>query len=545
MLAGELLRAELREVVADPLFVRAPILARALEYLVEVSAKGNGDSLKSYTVAVEGLGRSVDFDPQTDTYARVLVVRLRRALDDYYLRAGANRPERLYIPPGSYAVKLVDNQQPRAVPGMAGAAGQEQERVPVLRKPILLGLAILAIVASVVLTAWLVSKDSGDAARWQTREFPLVLVRIAPSSKPQDADLHKAIEERFVSSITKYESVRVASKLDRGVDYVVELTPQYLKSGQVLSVALTDIRRNRRSPSVAFAISPASENGSSEAMDIERQAFRLFGYSGLIAVTERRNSVTTDTPYDCWLRYSGRMLVDGGLGDSKLTSCAKKWYEHSPQHPIAAALYAWTLTSATIREPFENRRRGKLNQAIGILEASRAVNPGSKHVLVALARAYAFGGDWRSLRRVMDDVNLAGGATPDVRVMVGTLMAFQNDPTAEAEIDAAIAFHPDTAPSQYYIGKFIAAMMRDDVNAAGIAANKLAAGGQASIWNHVLPAAYYSRVGKREQAKLHWSKATEIHPILAIQPKVFLANLPVADPVEQRLTKWLELVIED
>ena len=97
----EAMRAELAQVLTSPAFARSPVLSRLLAYLVEESIAGRAARLKSYTVAVDGLGRESGHDPQLDTYSRVAMVRLRRALEAYYRSQPHGFGQRLDIPLGS------------------------------------------------------------------------------------------------------------------------------------------------------------------------------------------------------------------------------------------------------------------------------------------------------------------------------------------------------------------------------------------------------------------------------------------------------------
>lgn len=85
---GEALRrkvdAELDAIESDPAFQRSPVMRRLLRFLVMESLAGRGEKLKSYAIAVEALGRESSFDPQTDSYPRVQVARLRKLLDAHY-----------------------------------------------------------------------------------------------------------------------------------------------------------------------------------------------------------------------------------------------------------------------------------------------------------------------------------------------------------------------------------------------------------------------------------------------------------------------------
>jgi len=62
------LREEMEYLLASETFRKSPKLSQLLAYLVGATLRGEGEALKSYTVAVEGLGRDPDFDAQADSY---------------------------------------------------------------------------------------------------------------------------------------------------------------------------------------------------------------------------------------------------------------------------------------------------------------------------------------------------------------------------------------------------------------------------------------------------------------------------------------------
>src|SRR5215470_5437177 len=96
-------RAALERIVANPTFRASSQLAAFLRFVVEAALAGQSDRIKGYTIAVEALGRSADFDPQTDPIVRVEAGRLRRALERYYGNGGASDPIAIELPRGSYA----------------------------------------------------------------------------------------------------------------------------------------------------------------------------------------------------------------------------------------------------------------------------------------------------------------------------------------------------------------------------------------------------------------------------------------------------------
>ena len=69
-----ILNTEASEVLHSAVFLRSPVLSKLLRFLVHQTVNGQGDLLKSYTVAVDGLGRPETFDAASDSSARVQMV---------------------------------------------------------------------------------------------------------------------------------------------------------------------------------------------------------------------------------------------------------------------------------------------------------------------------------------------------------------------------------------------------------------------------------------------------------------------------------------
>jgi hypothetical protein len=95
-------RAALERITASRQLRAAPRLIAFLRYVVERTLAGRSDEIKSYTIAVEALGREPSFDPQTDPIVRVEAGRLRHAMARYYARDGRDDPLVIAVPRGSY-----------------------------------------------------------------------------------------------------------------------------------------------------------------------------------------------------------------------------------------------------------------------------------------------------------------------------------------------------------------------------------------------------------------------------------------------------------
>ncbi len=133
---------EVAAILDSPAFRRAPILSRLLSYLLEKTLSGQAESLKAYTVAVEGLGRAPDFDAQVDSYPRVQMVRLRKALEGYYAVNPALPDPCVHVSTASYRLQLA----PRSI--------AYPNASPLLRMGIPAGLAALPATVGGRFSSW-------------------------------------------------------------------------------------------------------------------------------------------------------------------------------------------------------------------------------------------------------------------------------------------------------------------------------------------------------------------------------------------------------
>jgi hypothetical protein len=81
-------------------------MRKFLAYVVEETLQGRADRLKADVVATEVLGRDASFDAHSDPIVRIEAGHLLRALDRYYLTAGASDQIIISVPKGSYVQKF-------------------------------------------------------------------------------------------------------------------------------------------------------------------------------------------------------------------------------------------------------------------------------------------------------------------------------------------------------------------------------------------------------------------------------------------------------
>jgi PAS domain S-box-containing protein len=122
---GTEIRAALERMVASESFRTCPRLAAFLRFVIEATLRGESAHLKGYTIAVEALGRSRDFDPQQDPIVRVEAGRLRRVIQHYYAGPGAKDllvidiPRGRYIPTFRYCRAEQASRTPSVLGGLA------------------------------------------------------------------------------------------------------------------------------------------------------------------------------------------------------------------------------------------------------------------------------------------------------------------------------------------------------------------------------------------------------------------------------------------
>jgi TolB-like protein len=94
--------SQLSRILSSLLFRESPTVSRFLNYVVQEVLSGENRCIKQYTIAVDALGYSKNFDPHTSNSVRVLAGRLRLMLELYYLNEGTHDKIRISIPKRTY-----------------------------------------------------------------------------------------------------------------------------------------------------------------------------------------------------------------------------------------------------------------------------------------------------------------------------------------------------------------------------------------------------------------------------------------------------------
>ncbi|MEZ5709351.1 MAG: hypothetical protein R3E02_08195 [Blastomonas sp.] len=338
-------QAELDRIYASAEFSRSPVLRRLLDYLVEESLAGRGARLKAYQIAVDGLGRDESFDPQSDSYPRVQVGRLRKLLDLFYAANGGapDSGRRIHIPVGSYSVHFeadggcaaAPDMRPAAAPSDAVTAAANAQ--PRSWRTMITRLAMAALLlGGVAALAWAFSAARTSAATYAERtEADGPEIRIIFVS-PQDASDNQVemIAQMFELGLRRFDRLTVIGGVaapagegkDDARDYDLDFRLATMAGTRSVFITL----RHRASNSVIWNDRIRIDETGPEAMQryeywIGHKVSRLARASGVITAHQMELNAGNFAPgYACLLHQQAyRQFHHNDLRD-RVIACLDK-----------------------------------------------------------------------------------------------------------------------------------------------------------------------------------------------------------------------------
>lgn len=116
----EKVNQQLDRIEGSTTFAQATRLVSFLRYIVGATINGEASRLNQFSIAIDVLGRSTEFDPAVDSSVRVEAGRLRAKIREYYDTEGAEDAIRIHLPKGRYNpdIDFVDNSEPPDNPAL-------------------------------------------------------------------------------------------------------------------------------------------------------------------------------------------------------------------------------------------------------------------------------------------------------------------------------------------------------------------------------------------------------------------------------------------
>jgi len=451
---AELLRAETRSLLQSPDFVRSPVMSQLLNYLVEEAISNPGQPPKAYQVAVDGLGRSEDFDVQADSYPRVQVGRLRKMLAAHYAAYGGTH--QLHIPIGHYAVEIVvDESEPdNKMIGLAASDRESHGEQPpksgagawLDKRQTILGLAAFFLLIAIGLI-WLLNGATSvpSEAANDSHDYSLPPKIYIVSANPESgaSDNSVGIQNFFADAFASSAQVRLAAA--RGADIVPDQEQNaYLFKSQLMEGAagpqanfsLISLLSQETIWSTKIALPNSAADYPEKLGSI---ASRIGGIYGVIAADQRKH-LPDDAMigYSCLLRFeSYRANRDPALLPV-VESCIKQSLAVDPldsQILAAASFFSFLREEASGRPP---------DPEAGLEYARRAMVRGREDASAnfALARASFFSGNCGRGKAFAEKAAELAPYESGIHALTGAYLFACDDPDAMGYLKRAIALDP-------------------------------------------------------------------------------------------------------
>lgn len=349
----------LDHICSSEYFVEAEQIKRFLRYVVEESLAGRADRIKSYSVAVEALGKAPEFDPTQDPIVRITANRLRGALAKYYNEStDAHRvvirlPKGHYFPEFDFPQLAEEVGQEEAGPDNVETAGKAEPagRADWGRRRVLLVTLFVAGLALVALMSWsrLSAADtSGDLGRvW-------IIVQPLETGGSTDDDFARVLGDQIIAQMTRYDGVSIIDALrapnsERSADqmsgngwtdrHVFSLATYVLIDGGRAAIRwyLTDMHTNQvmwaSDRNIGF------DAGDGATAIVQSIAAELLGLEGAIPVILDRSLPETLTDDSvCIARAQRNAFTDDLMLLEGVADCLERVVSNHPKNGQAWAL---------------------------------------------------------------------------------------------------------------------------------------------------------------------------------------------------------------
>lgn len=450
------LKREADAVLAAQAFLRSPALSKLLRYLIEQTLSGRADKLKSFAVAVDGLGRSDKFDPASDSSARVMMVRLRKTLESYYAQHGPVDELCIYLQPGSYRVRMArlataypnlyrplsDSQSTQAAPPvqpipLAPDTFSSRFRVRPLKLVALAGLALATIVLLWAGYGWL------EKSRRTPISPVLELMPIDTAATPEMQQRGRMIFSSLADDLPRFKlsRVRVITAGDdlrepTSSEHVYRLSSRLEAldaDTQTLFLRLNDVRTNTVFWAREITLSADAKSIENTLVPISAEINGSFG-----AIAAHETTIFKDWDkggYACLLKYFSFVSTREAGIESKVDKCMKMQVK---EQKMAATVLAARALFTIERSNALADMKAAAEQGLDFARAALAADPNDGSANFAMARISYVKGDCVSARfytkRALD-------TNPNSPLITATLAALANScayPEADALLDRAI-----------------------------------------------------------------------------------------------------------
>lgn len=494
---------QLYRIVSSPDFTAGPRVQKFLTHLVQEELAERGDLLKGTALAMDVFGRDASFDPNSDPVVRIEAIKLRKALEHYYLTSGAGDELVISVPKGRY----------RPVFEVRAPARIEAKKA----RPGLPRLAILRFTG-----------DDSDKARLYRDGLPEEIA----------LELARFGQLRVISSWhdDTQEHNRVASDLSGQVDFVLRGNVRVAGASLRISVQLSRLPEEALIWSDRFRIDADHVDVFGRQEEIARQcATRLADAYGVVAedlsaqYTGRREADAG--VYEALLAFHAHMRTARVASLKEFQDLAQDALRDNPSSGLAHALVAIalieaaTVGSASVEEVIE---KGRVHA-----EKAIALAPNCQEALFAAAAFAQARGDVARYRNL---ISRAIDANPNATLMmalVGGWLAKSGDLEGGLELVREARERNPLLPIWVSISLALEPLIEGDFKAASNLVRDTDA--RDAIYDWLLIATAHSLAGERELA------LTALLPFeeRGIGPRDYISNVAMDDRLRTRIEEGL------
>lgn len=498
---------QLDRIVSSTDFTAGPRARKFLAHLVAEELEGRGELLKGTALAMDVFGRDASFDPNSDPIVRIEAVKLRKALEHYYLTSGAGDEIIISVPKGHYRPKFEYRPLVQTGPQRAPRSGLPR-------------LAILSFTG-----------DDRERARLYREGLPeeiaLELARFGQLS------VISGWHEDAISAS------RSAVDLAARTDYVLRGNVREAGGSLRVSVQLSRLPDEALIWSDRLRIDADHADVFGLQEEIARQcATRLADAYGIVAE-------------DLSAQYSGRKGTDAGVYEALLAfhahmrtarlsslnefqELAQSALQDNPSSGLAHALVAIalieaaTLGSASVEDVVE---KGRIHA-----EKAIALAPNCQEALFAAAAFAQARGDAARYRNL---ISRAIDANPNATLMmalVGGWLAKSGDVDSGLELVRAARERNPLLPIWVSISLAVEPLIAGDFRTASDLVRDIDA--RDSIYDWLLIAVAHALAGEQDLAHAAIAPFNE----RGIQPEDYVSTIRMDARLRERITAGLERI---
>lgn len=491
---------QLERILMSPDFEGSARTKAFLEHLVARELEGRGDELRGTALAMDVFGRGVDFDPNVDPIVRIEAVKLRKALDHYYLTSGSIDPVIIKIPKGQYRPAFEPNT---------------------------------------------VSRNSGEQLTQPESVWPVLGIRaFSGSDTPRAAVFRDGFPEELGLELARFGHIRVITgypdEKEDGMmisqapecDYVLDGIVRDGEKGLRLIVQLKRTRdrslvwSDRRDiPLDSTDVFEVQENISRQCAAKLADAYGVISTDASETYSGRRPSGTST--YEALLSFHAHLRTSRSGSLKKMMKLAKAATQENGADGLAHALVALGY----VEEVAQGRKRLASILQDGQLHAEKAValDPLCPEALLAAAVYAQFAGDRPKFERL---IVAATGANPNSALLIALAAAWValvfDAKRGEQMMRQALRINP-MLPNWTNITLCLKDVENGDYRSASERVRLMDARDTASDW--LLIAAIHGRAGETELAQYALSK----FPCENFTLEEYLDDLPYASGVVEML----------